>query len=65
MFKVTPVEKAVELLEKAGIELVTQEQVKSSDPRAGVFRSLCAPHTRSATQAPFQNFQYLSQEMIL
>ena len=28
MFKVTPVEKAVELLEKAGIELVTQEQVK-------------------------------------
>ena len=28
MFKVTPVEKAVELREKAGIELVTQEQVK-------------------------------------
>ena len=28
MFKVTPVEKAVELLEKAGTELVTQEQVK-------------------------------------
>lgn len=28
MFKVTPVEKAVELLKKAGIELVTQEQVK-------------------------------------
>ncbi len=28
MFKVTPVEKAVDLLEKAGIELVTQEQVK-------------------------------------
>ena len=28
MFKVTPGEKAVELLEKAGIELVTQEQVK-------------------------------------
>ncbi len=28
MFKVTPVEKAVELLEKAGIELVTLEQVK-------------------------------------
>ena len=28
MFKVTPEEKAVELLEKAGIELVTQEQVK-------------------------------------
>ena len=28
MFKVTPVEKAVELLEKAGIELVTEEQVK-------------------------------------
>ena len=28
MFQVTPVVKAVELLEKAGIELVTQEQVK-------------------------------------
>ena len=28
MVKVPPVEKAVELLEKAGIELVTQEQVK-------------------------------------
>ena len=41
-----PVEKAVELLEKAGIELVTQEQVKSSDPAKQAFFASSAPPKR-------------------